>query len=263
MQKVAVGDAELAVAVRGHGRPLVLVHGFPLDHAMWESQLAGLTREARVIAPDLRGFGHSSATDGTVTMEQMADDLAGLADAMELPERFVLGGLSMGGYVALAFWRKYASRVAGLILCDTRAAADSPEAAAARHETADRVLREGPAFLVNAMTPKLFAPSTPQRQPELVEAVQDVILQNDRRGLAAALRGMAARPDSTGLLAEIACPTLILVGQEDVITPVAEMRTMADAIPGARLVEIPRAGHLAPLENSAAANAAIRAFLAS
>ncbi|MBN2022116.1 MAG: alpha/beta fold hydrolase [Pirellulales bacterium] len=262
MRKIVLEDATLAVAERGEGKPLVLIHGFPLDHTMWEPQLAMLARQCRVIAPDLRGFGHSSATEGTVTMEQMADDVVAVAEALGVSGRFVLGGLSMGGYVAMAFWRKYASRLAGLILCDTRAGPDAPEAAAARLDTADRILREGPALLVDSMTPRLLAESTRRNQPELVAAVQDVILRANRQGVAAALRGMAQRPDSTSILSRIDCPTLVLVGREDPISPPEEMRAMAEAIPGARLAEIPRAAHLAPLENPVAANAAIAAFLA-
>ena len=130
---------------------VVLVHGFPIDHAMWDAQVEALSRRCRVLAVDLRGFGRSEATDAPATMEQFADDLAGLLDALGVREPIVLGGLSMGGYVCFAFWRKYAARLRALVLCDTRAEADSPEAAAARRATALRVLDSGPGVLVDEM----------------------------------------------------------------------------------------------------------------
>ena len=195
-------------------------------------------------------------------MDQYADDLAGLLDGLAIREPVVLCGLSMGGYIAFQFWRRYAARLRGLILCDTRAAADTPEAAAARHGMAERVLREGPAPLVESMLPRLFAETTRQRQPQVVEQLRQVMMAGDPRGMAAAARGMAERPDMTPMLGEIRCPTLVLVGQNDVISTPAEMRGIAEAIPGAKFVEIPAAGHLAPLENAAEVNAAIAKFLA-
>ena len=194
-------------------------------------------------------------------MEQFADDLAGLLDALEIAEPVVLCGLSMGGYIALQFWRKYAARLRGLILCDTRAAADPPEAAAARLVMAERVLREGPAPLVDSMLPRVLGETTRQKRPQLVEAVRRMMMAASPQGIAAALRGMAERPDMTAALGEIRCPTLVLVGAEDVASTPAEMRGMAQAIPGAKFVEIPAAGHLSPLENPPAFNAAMLEFV--
>lgn len=261
MKKLAVHGTVLATVDRGSGIPLLLVHGFPLDHTMWDAQIEALSDRCRVIAPDLRGFGQSDVTEGTVTMEQLADDLAGLLDVLEVREPVVLCGLSMGGYVAWPFWRRHAARLRGLVLCDTRAAADTPEVAAGRRETAERVLREGPAALAESMIPRLLAPQTAQLRPEVAERLRRVILGGDRRGIAAAARGMAQRPDFTPHLAEIRCPTLVLVGAQDVISTVAEMRGIAERIPGARLVCIEQAGHMAPVERPAELSAAIRAFL--
>jgi len=244
---------ELAYADRGAGLPVVLLHGFPLDHTMWAAQLDALAGACRVIALDLCGFGQSGVRDGTATMEQMADDAAGLLDALGIGSAAICG-LSMGGYVALAFWRRHAARTAAFVLCDTRAAADAPAIAAARRETAEQVLREGPAALAAAMTPRLFSPQTAAARPEVVAAVQAMMLRSDRQGVAAAARGMAERPDSS--------PTLLLVGADDAISPPAEMRGMAAAIGGSELVEIPAAGHMSPMENPAAVNAALAAFLA-
>ena len=215
-----------------------------------------------MLAPDLRGFGRSAAGPGEVaSMEQMADDLAALLDALGIGAPVVLCGLSMGGYIALAFWKKYRARLRGLVLCDTRAGADTPEAAAARRRTAGRVLREGPAVLVETMLPRLLAPETLAGDPPVVGQLRSMMAAGDRRGVAAALHGMAQRQDFTPLLPTIDCPTLLIVGREDAISSPAEMARMARAIPGARLVEIPAAGHMAPLERPAEVNAALLQFL--
>jgi 3-oxoadipate enol-lactonase len=269
VKSLTVAGTDLSYVERGAGIPLLLVHGFPLDHTMWAGQidaLAGQTAPSgpryRVIAPDLRGFGRSPAQNDKVTMDQFADDLAALLDGLSIDQPVVLCGLSMGGYIAFQFWRKYAAGLRALILCDTRAAADAPEAAAGRFAVAERVLREGPAPLVESMMPRLFADATCQRQPELVEQIRSVMLATDPRAIAAATRGMAERPDMTPALGQIRCPTLVLVGQNDVISTPAEMRGIAAAIPDARFVEISAAGHMAPLENPTEVNAAITAFLA-
>jgi pimeloyl-ACP methyl ester carboxylesterase len=261
MKKVTLHGTTLATEDRGSGRPLVLVHGFPLDHTMWEAQIEALSGRWRVIAPDLRGFGQSGVSAGTVTMEQFADDVAGLLEALEIREPVVLCGLSMGGYVAWQFWRKYAARLRGLILCDTRADADSTETAAARRETAGRVLCEGPGVLAEAMLPRLLAPETLQARPEIAGRLRRTILGCDPRGAAAAALGMAQRPDVTSQLALVGCPTLVIVGALDVISPVEEMLSIAGKIPAARFVSIDGAGHMAPMERPAEVNDAIAAFL--
>jgi len=262
MKTLDVNGVELATIDAGEGAPVVLVHGFPLDHAMWDHQIEALARSYRVIAPDLRGFGRSGVTEGKVTMEQFADDLAGLLDALGVDEPVVLCGLSMGGYVAWQFWRRYAPRLRGLVLCDTRAAADAPDAARARRETADRVLREGPAPLADAMLPKLLPESSRKENPHVADALRRAILAADRRAVAAALRGMAERPDVTGWLGQIGCPTLVLVGRLDRISTPDEMRAIAGALPDARFVPIAEAGHVSPVENPDAVNAAMLEFLA-
>jgi pimeloyl-ACP methyl ester carboxylesterase len=279
----------LAAVDRGSGPPLLFVHGFPLDHTMWDAQVETLSGRHRIIAPDLRGFGQSGVTEPgkgdrhllceapegpfrqkvpvtfshTATMELFADDLAGLLDAMAAGQRVVLCGLSMGGYIAFAFCRRYAARLRGLILCDTRAEADTPEAAAARLETADRVLGEGPGFLADSMLPKLLAPQTLAERPETVAAVRKMILGSDPRGIAAALRGMAQRPDSTPLLSAITCPTLVLVGELDKLSPPEQMQALARQISGSQFVVIPNAGHMTPVEQPAETTAAIESFLLS
>jgi pimeloyl-ACP methyl ester carboxylesterase len=260
-RSVRAGQVELHVVEHGRGMPVLLLHGFPLDHTMWDAQVEALGRQWRAIAPDLRGFGASQVSPGTVTMEQMADDLAALLDALGVTESVVLVGLSMGGYVAFQFWRKYASRLRALVLCDTRSIADSPAAAQGRQALAERVVKEGTQVAAEAMLPKLVGPLALENDPQVVDSLRRTILANPPEGVAAALRGMAARPDVTADLATIAMPTLIIVGQQDAISTVDEMRGVAKAIAGAEFVVIPRAGHMTPVENPAAFNEAIEQFL--
>jgi 3-oxoadipate enol-lactonase len=245
----------------GKGQSLLLVHGYPLDHSMWQGQITGLADVSRVIAPDLRGFGQSDVISGTATMAQMADDLATMLDTLEIEQPVVFCGLSMGGYVAWQFALRHGQRLAKLILCDTRAVADTPQAAAGRRETADRVLSEGSKVAAEALVPKLFAPATYQAQPAIVEATRQVILRTKPEGIAAALRGMAERPDVTSQLVQIDVPALVLCGQHDGISPPAEMRQIASVLPRAEYVEIANAGHMSPLEQPAVVNRAIRSFL--
>ena len=261
MKTRTVHGVELSLVDQGSGTPVVLVHGFPLDHTMWNAQIDALSQDYRVIAPDLRGFGRSGLSDGTVTMQQFADDLTALLDVLEVDEPVVLCGLSMGGYVAFQFWQRHASRLAGLILCDTRAVNDTREMAAGRLEMAERVLREGPAPLVEGMVPKLFGETTAKDRPELVDSLRRVMMQTDPKGIAAAARGMAQRPDMTPKLPEIDCPTLVIVGSSDAISTPDEMRTIARAIPRARFVEIADCGHMSPMERPAELIAAILEFL--
>lgn len=261
MQLVDVNGIELRYVDEGDGPPLLLVHGFPLDHSMWKHQIQGLTGALRVIAPDLRGFGKSGVTDGTVSMEQFADDLAALLDALNLEQPVALCGLSMGGYIAFAFARKYPQRLSRLILCDTRAVGDDPAAKKKRRESADRVLAAGVGGLVEDMLPRLFHPLTLERHPRDVEQIKQVMMDANPHGVAAALQGMAERPDSTALLKKIRVPTLVIVGEKDLISPAKEMREIADGISGARFVKVAEAGHMAPLECPQVVNAELRAFV--
>jgi pimeloyl-ACP methyl ester carboxylesterase len=263
MRRLSVRDSQFNVFERGAGPAVVFIHGFPLNHAMWMRQLDELAETNGLIAPDLRGFGGSTITDGTVTMAQMADDLAGILDGLNVREPVCLCGLSMGGYVAFEFLRRYRERVRSLILCDTRSVADTPEAAAGRRQLADRVVNEGAGIVAEAMLPKLLGPNTAKVQPLVAEAMREMILSTDPRGIAAALRGMAERADSADLLPSINVPTLVLVGQDDAISPPGEMRKLAEAIPQSQFTIVPDAGHMSPLENPAFVNRMIAAFLAN
>ncbi len=263
MPKLIINDIQINVFDAGQGSPLLFVHGFPLNHTMWEAQLDTFVKTHRVIAPDLRGFGESGVTNGTVSMEQFADDLNALLDALQITEPICFCGLSMGGYIGWSFVKKYGSRLKSLILCDTRADADSTEAINGRIQMAKTVLEQGPEPVAEAMLGKLFAAATAERRPEVMQKVREMILGTNPAGIAAALSGMAERCDATKLLAEIHVPTLVLVGIEDQIATVSEMRGMAAAIDGSQFAEIPDAGHMAPLENPEAVNAVLKQFFES
>ena len=258
---IHIPGATLFVHDVGQGSPILFVHGFPLDHTMWREQVAELSRDHRCIVPDLRGFGRSSVTEGKVTMEQFADDLAALLDALAISEPIVLCGLSMGGYIAWQFARWHSPRLKGLILCDTRAVPDSAEAAAGRLKLADDVVRLGPEVVVNAMMPKLVAPGFRVREPQWIEEIRQVMLGTNSHGIAAASRGIAERADAQPWLTTIECPALVLVGDQDVISTPAEMSEIASSLPHATFRVIPDAGHLSPLENPSPVNEAIRSFL--
>ncbi len=265
MHRAALSTVDLAYVDRGEGTPVLLVHGFPLDHTMWNSQIEAIADRCRVIAPDLRGFGQSSLGDADpklgVSMEHYADDLAEFLDVLAIHEPIVLVGFSMGGYVAWQFVRKHARRSRALVQCDTKAAADTDEARAARLKMADQITEWGPARVAEMMGPKLLAKRSFEVKPEVVADVRRVVEATSPAAIACAQRGMASRSDMTGLLPSIRVPTLVLVGQEDAISPPAEMRAIADAIPNAKFVVIPDAGHMTTMENPDAVNAALRSFI--
>jgi pimeloyl-ACP methyl ester carboxylesterase len=248
----------------GPGPVVVLLHGFPLSRKIWSAQEKNVGSMYRVIAPDLRGHGSSAAPEGVYTMEGMAGDVITLLDALQITQPVVLGGLSMGGYVALALRARWPERVSALMLMDTRAAADTPEAARNREELARTVETTGSTKpVVDGMLPRLFSEATRTHRAELIPPVRAMMEKNSPRAVAGALRGMAARPDRTAELSSITIPVLVLVGDHDAITPPDESRAMAAALPNARLAIIPGGGHLAPFENPEAANEAILGFLDS
>ena len=260
--KKKIGGLELAWEEAGQGLPVVLLHAFPLHRGMWSAQLDGLSKRYRVIAPDFRGFGESQGAEEDSTMELLAEDVRGLLDALKL-ERVVLGGLSMGGYVSFAFYRRYPERVAALILADTRSTPDTPDGRKQRHELAGIAERQGSEAVAERMVTRLLAPATPDRRPDIVAQVRKMILSNSPAALARALRGMAARPDSTPVLRTIKCPTLVLVGEEDILTPPTDSEALTKAIQYAKLERIRGAGHLSNLERPGAFTRAVSDFLAS
>lgn len=249
MTFVRIDDIQMAYTDAGIGRPVVLIHGYPFNRSLWDEQVAALSSSYRVIAPDLRGFGDTDASSGPATMNRMADDVARLMDHLGISQA-VIGGLSMGGYVALAFYKQFPSRVRALVLADTRAQADTEEAKQTRVQQAEKALSEGMAGIADAMLPKLLTPETVSKRPEIVKRVRDMMLKTKPEGAASALLGMAEREDQTPLLSKITSPTLILVGAEDAITPVADSEKMHNAIAGSRLVVLENAGHVSNLERS-------------
>jgi 3-oxoadipate enol-lactonase len=260
MPSITLGDIQLAYADAGLGQPVVLLHGYPFNRSLWNEQASALSSSYRMITPDLRGLGESDATPGPATMNRMAQDVAALLDHLEI-SRAVVGGSSMGGYVALAFYKQFPSRVRGLILANTRAQADSEEGKQTRIQQADKALAEGMAGIADSMLPKLLTPETVSKHPEVVKRVRDMMLKTKPDGAAGALLGMAERDDQTSLLSQITCPTLILVGREDSITPVADSEKMHREIAGSRLVVIEKAAHISNLERTDQFNEELLRFL--
>lgn len=240
--------------------PLLLIHGFPHDRTLWRPQVEGLRDIARPIAPDLRGFGDAGTAPDTMTMADHAADLKALLDSMRIP-RAVVCGLSMGGYIALAFLAKYPDMVQGLVLCNTRAGADSEEARKGRQATAKKALEEGTPAVAQDLFPKMIAERTRDTRPDIAEHVLTMMERQRAQGVASAARGMAARPDRTGMLPGITVPTLIVTGSEDALIPVSESEAMHKAVPGSELMVVPNVGHLSNMEDAEAFNAGLRLFL--
>lgn len=259
---ILVEGVRIAFADHGTGTPVVFLHGFPLNRRMWAPQVEALASFMRVIAIDLRGHGESDAPLWRYHVEQFADDVAAVLDHLSVA-RAVLVGLSMGGYVALSFVRRHAAHLKGLVLTDTRAQADTDAARAARFQMAQAALAKGPGAVADLMLPKLLAPTTLETNPSLVRQVRALIEGMSISGIAGDLMAMADRADSLSLLSSTRCPTLVLVGEQDQATPVADARLMADAIPEAQLVIIPNAGHLPNLEQPDRFNEILRRFVGS
>jgi pimeloyl-ACP methyl ester carboxylesterase len=270
----AFPPAELFYHELGSGSPLVLLHGFPLDGTMWADVAELLSQQWRVIIPDLRGFGQSpwpstqppqaaddiSGKKVSWTVTAMAADVEALLQALQIDQPIVLAGLSMGGYIAMQFALRYQARLRGLILADTRAAADSDEARTGRHKTAERVLSEGPAFVAEAMIPKLFAPDTFQLRPELIAEYRELILKTNPRTIAGAALALGSRPNVTSELEQIHVPTLCIAGSNDEISPPQEMLVWSAELPRGRFVEIPGAGHMSPVEQPESFVAAVNTW---
>ena len=228
---------------------------------MWEHQLQDLSKTHRVIAVDLRGHGESTVTTDKVTMSMMANDVHQLLDHLSIQDNVHLGGLSMGGYVAWEFWLQFRNRLKSLMLFDTRAVADTDQVARARRMMAAQVVTAGASMAAESMLPKLMSPHTAEKNPNLVRDVEAMILGTNPEAIASTQRGMAERRDMTDRLAEIDLPTLVVCGEDDTISPPAEMRKIADSMPNAKFVEIPLAGHLAPLEQPVQVTQAIANFV--
>lgn len=262
--KASINSVELAYEDHGIGVPLIFLHAFPLNRQMWDNQISHLLAEQRyrLVAPDWRGFGESSLYEKLSTMEMFADDLAGLMDHLGM-QQAVLCGLSMGGYAAFAFLRKYPQRVGGLVLADTRPGSDTEEGRANRENVARIAEQQGADAIADLQLPRLMSDYTRTHHPEVEMQVRKMITTANPLGIAAASRGMALRTDSSDLLSKISCPTLVLVGEHDALTPPEVARAYASQIAGARFATIPYAGHLSNLEQPEAFHMVLHDFLRS
>lgn len=238
---------------RGEGDALLLFHAFPLNASMWKPQLDGLSDRFRVIAPDARGFGKSRPTPDVLTMDKIAEDGRAILDSLEI-ESAVIGGASMGGYAAFAFWKKHPRRVRAMILADTRPTADSEEGREGRHAFAKKALEGGGAWVAEQMAGKL---QRLEPDPAVDAMLRDMMTNANPKAVAAAQRGMSVRDDSTDILGRIEVPVLVVVGAQDSLVPVVRAKKMADACRNARLVELADAGHVANVEQPAAFNEAV------
>jgi len=262
--QIRVNDIDVSFQTRGQGRPLLLVHGFPLDHSMWRFQFEVLARDYKVIAPDLRGFGQTTRGTASVSMKQFAEDLVGLLEALSINDPVTYCGLSMGGYIGWEFWRNFPDRLCRLIQCDTRSIGDTELIARGRRQMAGRITEQGPngsALAAETMIPKLFSEYSAQAVPERVSQLKKVIANSDHQMIAETQLALATRADVTTWLPDIDIPALLICGEHDAISPAEEMKVIADAMPNVKLEIIENVGHMAPLEHPLAVNNVIRQFL--
>ncbi|MFI1410706.1 alpha/beta fold hydrolase [Streptomyces sp. NPDC020707] len=237
--------------------PLVLIHGHPFDRTMWDPQVAAFSPGRRVIAPDLRGYGASPVVPGVTPLSVFAEDVGALLDELRVPE-FVLGGLSMGGQIAMECYRLFPERIRGLLLADTFPAAETPEGRKSRSATAERLLREGMDGYADEVLYKMVAPYA---RPEVAARVRRMMTGTSPEGAAAALRGRAERPDYRELLTRVGVPTLVVVGEDDEFTPVRDAEAMHAAVPGAVLRVVRGAAHMPNLERPTAFNESLTELL--
>ncbi|MFE0381735.1 alpha/beta fold hydrolase [Streptomyces inhibens] len=263
MGSVLFQDITVGYEDEGSGEPLVLVHGHPFDRSMWRPQIEHFSRSGRrVIAPDLRGYGQSTVVAGKTPLETFVRDIVHLLDHLGI-ERFVLGGLSMGGQIVMEFYRLFPDRIRALLLADTFAAAETEEGRTARYEMAERLLREGMDGYAHEVLSKMVSPHNIAAQPDVAEHVLGMMTGTAPEGAAAALRGRAERPDYTELLSHISVPALVVVGAEDAYTPVSDARDIYERIPHAELAIIEQAAHMPNLERVSEFNAVLEKFLDS
>jgi 3-oxoadipate enol-lactonase len=243
----------------GAALPIVFLHAFPLDRSMWAPQLGALVRQGRCIAPDLRGFGATTPAL-PYSMDQYADDVAALLDVLGAQPAVVVG-LSMGGYVAFAFWRRHRAKVRALVLADTRAGADTDEGREKRRRLIEVARSRGSGTVAEMQVASMVGETTRQRRPDVVDTVRGMMAAAPVEGIVGALEAMMARPDSTPTLATIDVPALLVVGDDDTLTPPAEARAMHERIRGSRLEVIAQAGHICNLERPAAFNHVVSEFV--
>jgi 3-oxoadipate enol-lactonase len=246
---------------QGRGIPVILIHGYPLNKTLWDPQLESLPKFARVIAPDLRGHGGSDTVEGVYSMRAMAQDIKELIEKLKIEGQVILGGLSMGGYICFEFFRSYPHLLKGIILAATRATADDTETKTNREVAAALALEKGPEAIVQMLLPKMLAPASYQKKPEVVERARKIMLSVKPQAIVGDLMGMKNRQDSTAALKDIGVPVLILHGGDDQIIPQNEIDLMKNEIKTAKLEIIPEAGHLLNIEQPDLFNSAVRKFI--
>lgn len=257
-----INGITLAFNDQGTGLPIIFLHAFPLNRTMWAKQEETLSSQFRVITIDLRGHGESDAPLWHYSLDQAADDVHGLLDYLSIRQA-VFVGLSMGGYILFAFYRKYAEYVKGLVLADTKAQADTDEGKQARFEMAQIAYKQGGRAIADVLIPKLLTSATIQTRSELVQCVRTMVEGNQVSGIAGDLMAMAERPDSIPLLKRITCPTQIIVGELDLPTPPTDAKLMTDKISNAHLAIIPEAAHLSNMEQPGLFNETVRSFMSN
>jgi 3-oxoadipate enol-lactonase len=260
MPQITSGDADIFYEVLGSGPPVVLLHPFPANHTLWKPAAQALITRYRVILPDLRGHGESGVGDGPATMEKHTADIARVLDHEEV-RRAAFVGVSIGGYVLFEFWRKYRARVDALVLCNTKAQADTPEARAVRLQAATFVLERGTELFFGSMIPKLMGKSTRDTRPDLVEGALRMMRTMSPEDVAMVQRGMAERQDSVETLKTINVPTMLVTGDEDILTGVGEAELMRQNISGSEIKLIAKAGHYSPWEQPEEVGKLLRKFL--
>jgi pimeloyl-ACP methyl ester carboxylesterase len=252
-------DAEIRYHILGEGPPVILLHPFPANHEFWLPVTGALSRY-RMILPDLRGHGDSDAGEGPATMEKHAADLARVMDDAEIP-RAPMIGVSIGGYVLFEFWRKHRNRVTALVLCNTKAPADSPEARSVRLQAANDVLERGTEAFFQSMIPRLLGQTMRETRPDRVDGALRMMRKMSPNDVAQVQRGMADRPDSIDTLKSINVPTVIVTGEEDILTGRNEAELMHRYISGSQMRVLPKAGHYSPWEQPEEFGKLLRSFL--
>jgi pimeloyl-ACP methyl ester carboxylesterase len=260
MEKIVSADAEIFYDVAGIGPPVFLLHPFPLHHEFWLPVAQSLSTRYRLIMPDLRGHGESALGDGPATMDKHATDLERLMDELDV-RRAPIVGVSIGGYVIFEFWRRFRERVSALVLCNTKAGADTPEARAGRLASAEDVLQRGAEPFFESMLQKAPAETTRRSRPDLIQGALRMMRKMSPEDVAGVQGGMAERPDSVPILKTINVPALIITGDEDVLTGVPEAEVMKQNIPGSQMMVINKAGHYAAFEQPEEVGRALRQFL--
>jgi len=259
-QRIKSNDAEIAFWTVGDGSPVILLHPFPANHEFWLPVVEVLSTRYRLILPDLRGHGESEVGEGPALMEKHAADIAHVMDAADVG-RAPLIGVSIGGYALFEFWRRHRGRVAALALCNTKAPADNPEARSGRLQAANAVLERGTELFFEAMIPKLMGKTTREMRPDLVDGALRMMRKMSAEDVAQVQRGMAARPDSIETLKTINVPTLLVTGDEDILTGLSEAELMRQHIANSQMRVIAKAGHYSPWEQPQEAAIVFRQFL--